>query len=237
MNQKGKNQKLVMIECQSLTKIFKGVDSNINQVVLKTVNLEIPKYTLTAIVGPSGSGKTTLLNVLASLIQFEGGKVIVDGIILNDLRKREKNTFWKKKITLINQFPEENLFMNLSVSDNLKLSNSQYFGSSDINKAIKRSLDSVNLSGYENNLTRHLSGGELQRLMIAVAIIRETPIILADEPTGELDSLNTANIFELFRSLSEKKILTSIVVSHDTTILEYCDLAFSLSAGEILLLK
>lgn len=216
-----------MVFCESLTKIYRGIDSKINQVVLKSIDLSISKYTMTGIFGPSGSGKSTLLNILAGFLNFEAGEVRINNISLNDRTRINISTLWKNIISLVFQFPERNIFSSLTVKENLVLSNA------DSSNTIEKILDQVNLSNYEDRLVKNLSGGEMQRLAISMVLARKTPILLADEPTGELDKLNSEKIFQVLRKIVNEEDITCIVVSHNLSLVKYCDNKFKLRNGKI----
>lgn len=218
----------MFISCNSLTKIYKGIESNINNTVLKSIDFSVPKYSFTGIFGPSGSGKSTLLKILAGFLTFEAGSVTVDNIHLNDLSVLRRSRYWSKKIGLIHQFPSRNVFPLLTIEENLNLVRKR-----NSKKKIIEILKSVNLINYQNRVVQNLSGGEVQRLAIAINLIRGLPLILADEPTGELDSMNTLNIFKLLKKLVKQKSFTCIVVSHDYSLMEYCDYKFFLENGQI----
>lgn len=228
-----------LIQCESLTKIYQGIDSSVNLVVLKTINFTIPRFTFTGILGPSGSGKTTLLNVISAIDPFQGGKLVVDGILINELKEIKKSAFWRNKISFIYQFPEDNVFMNLTVAENFILSGSIYTKEANFKDKVQESLKNVNLNqpGIKKRKVKTLSGGELQRLAIAQALVRKTPILLADEPTGELDTKNSEKIFKLMREITRKKIATTIVVSHDKTMCDYCDQVYLLEDGMLTQMK
>lgn len=200
-----------MIKLKNIYKKFKY------QKLFDDLNLEIPKNKLTFIVGKSGSGKSTLLNLIAGIDKPDKGKIIF-----------EANS--KPLVDLI--FQEFNLIQNLSVKNNIKIGNhikGDDFSSTEFEQDIKN-LDLKN--EIQKEKTKNISGGEKQRVAILRAITRKSSIILADEPTGNLDTTNSENIFNILKKESLSK--TVVVVSHDLeSAKKYADRIIYLADGKI----
>ncbi len=186
---------------------------------LKGVNLSINKGEFVAIMGPSGSGKSTLMNILGCLARPTSGKYYLDGIDVSSLNADSLATIRNKKIGFV--FQSFNLLSRTSAMENVELP-LLYNGNSareNIEKA-KKVLGMVGLEGRENSFPNQLSGGQQQRVAIARALINDPAIILADEPTGNLDTRTSIEVMEIFQSLNEKGI-TIIVITHESDIALY----------------
>lgn len=206
-----------MIELLKVNKIYHTKIEDIT--ALKDVSIKFYVNQLTFIVGNSGSGKSTLLNCIAGLDIIDSGKIICNGVEIKD------NPNFFKNIGLI--FQEHHLIESLSVYDNLRLVLSH-----DDSFLIKSVLEEVELSDFENKLVNTLSGGEKQRVSIARALLKNSNILLCDEPTGSLDQYNTDNIFNIIKKLSKKMLV--IVVSHDEKSADkYADRILKMQDGEI----
>ena len=195
-----------MITIKNLSKSFK------KHKVLNNISIEFPRYGLIAICGDSGCGKTTLLNCLSCLLDFEG-EVNVDGINISKLKDEEKDIFRLKHIGFV--FQDFKLFNSESVEHNVLLPLDMSNGMKD--KYKKRKVDDlleiVGLSNMKSHKINQLSGGEKQRIAIARALVNDPKIILADEPTGALDTYNSEEIMKILEGLSKRALI--LVVSHD----------------------
>lgn len=177
---------------------------------LDRVSLRIGPGEWVAIMGPSGSGKSTLLNLLAGLDRPSGGQIEVLGVEVTKLQPDESSTFRRENIGLI--FQQFHLIPYLTALENVMLA--QYYHSMADRGEAMEALGSVHLAERAHHLPSQLSGGEQQRVCIARALINEPKIILADEPTGNLDEANEEKVLEIFHGL-HKKGKTIIVVTHD----------------------
>lgn len=218
-----------MIEIKDLTKIYSdGKDDEVK--ALDDINLTIEDKGLCFITGKSGCGKSTLLNILGGLDKYDSGEFIVNGKSINGFSKKEIDEYRRSKVGFV--FQEYNLIEELSVGENLALA-LNLNGMKKDDKLIEKVLQEVDLSGYAGRKASKLSGGQKQRVAIARALIKNPEIILADEPTGNLDSASGECVFQLLKNLAKDK--TVIVVSHDReSVDKYADRVIELKDGRII---
>lgn len=190
---------------------------------LENINLEIKSGEFIAIIGESGSGKSTLLSILSTLLKPTSGDIVYEGINYKDIKNID--VFRKNNIGFIFQF--HYLINYLSVKENINLANE---------KASKEEIfDLLKLLGIENLIDKYpneISGGQRQRVAIARALINNPKIIFADEPTGNLDSKNSLNVFELFKTFANKGT-TIIVATHDKSLAELANKIYEVKDGKI----
>jgi putative ABC transport system ATP-binding protein len=199
-------------------------------IALDGINLEIKKGEFVSIIGPSGSGKSTLLNMIGALDQADEGSILVSG--QNLMEKKDFSSFRSKEIGFI--FQLHNLIPNLTASENVQIPMLQTDASDE--EMVKRAselLTSVNLGNRKDQVPTKLSGGERQRIAIARALVNHPSIILADEPTGALDSKMGDIILELLRVIHEKENVTLILVTHEEYVAEKADRIISMMDGKI----
>lgn len=194
---------------------------------LRGVNLKIEEGSFIAIMGPSGSGKSTLLHLAGILDTPSKGTVLMDGKNINDYSGKEQAKLRRRNIGFI--FQRFNLMPQLNALENVMLP----MIDADEEKA-KNLLDKVGLSGKYNRFQNQLSGGEQQRVSIARALANDPSILLADEPTGELDTENTKLIMELIKNLNEKDGLTIVAVTHNPLSAEYAEDIIEMQDGNII---
>lgn len=200
---------------------------------LNGINLDIEKGEFVSIIGPSGSGKSTLLNMIGALDTPDSGSITVDGMDLNN-PKEKLSRFRSEKIGFI--FQLHNLIPNLSVLENVQI---PLLGKSiRVNKTRKERaielLKSVNLEDKIHQSPAKMSGGQRQRVAIARALVNEPSIIIADEPTGALDTKTSQVIMELLKQLHQERNVTLIVVTHDPTIANQADRIITVRDGQII---
>lgn len=190
---------------------------------LENINLQIKSGEFVAIIGESGSGKSTLLSILSTLLKPTSGDIVYEGTNYKDIKNIDE--FRKNNIGFIFQF--HYLINYLSVKENINLANE---------KASKKEiLDLLTLLGIENLIDKYpneISGGQRQRVAIARALINNPKVIFADEPTGNLDSKNSLNVFEIFKSLCEKGT-TIIVATHDKELANLTNKIYEVKDGKI----
>lgn len=214
-----------MIELKNVSKKFN------NTHVLKDIKLRFPRYGIVVIYGPSGCGKTTLLNIISSLYDFEG-EIIFDGQNYNSLDDSDKDNLRNTKIGFV--FQDYKLFDLESVKSNLMLALDMKSEDkvSVKERKIKDLLKIVDLSKKENEMVMELSGGEKQRLAIARAICNSPKVLLADEPTGNLDNKNSEIVMSLLQRIAKKSLV--IMVSHDRELTEkYADQIIEMEDGKV----
>lgn len=213
-----------LIKVQNLTKTYRrdSVENN----VLKNISFNIKANELTLILGASGSGKSTLLNILGGLEKSTNGSVIIDGVDITRLNNNQLAEYRAKKVGFI--FQSYNLLPSLNVRDNVSI----------VKEISKEALDTdlileqVGLGNRGKDYPSLMSGGEQQRVSIARAIAKNTPILLCDEPTGALDTENGYRIMNLLKDLTEKG-KTVIVVTHNLEYTKYADKIINLKDGNI----
>ena len=197
---------------------------------LNGINLTIPDGEFVSIIGPSGSGKSTLLNMLGALDVPDSGSIEVAGQNLKDDEKL--NEFRSQKIGFI--FQLHNLIPNISVRENVEIPMyTQKLSSDEMKNRALELLDDVGLKDKADILPNKLSGGERQRVAIARALANNPSIILADEPTGSLDSKTSSKILRLLIDLHEDKNVTLIIVTHDMDVAKLADRVIEVLDGEI----
>lgn len=197
---------------------------------LKGLNLDLPNAGMVFLVGESGSGKTTLLNILSSIEKLSDGEVIVDGVNLSTAKEKALNNYRNNDIGII--FQNYNLLQDETVESNIKLA-LELQGKKKAAKAkVQEVLHKVGLDGYEGRKITQLSGGQQQRVAIARALVKSPKIIYADEPTGNLDSETSESIMELFKDLSDNRLV--VIVCHDLDLAtKYADRIITLKDGSI----
>src|SRR4030066_604405 len=200
---------------------------------LSNVNTKANKGEFVAIIGPSGSGKTTLLNVLGCLDKPTQGKVLLDGVDISQLPEKELYKIRRSKIGFV--FQTFNLLPYLNARENVELP-MECCGKpkSERSKRAKELLQLVNLSGREEHRPHRLSAGEQQRVAIARALANNPAIILADEPTGNLDAKNKREIVTLLANLNLKQETTIIIVTHDGQVAAHTERVLLLKDGRVL---
>lgn len=200
--------------------------------MLNDVSLTVPDGEITAIVGPSGAGKTTLLQIAGSLETADTGSVEYDGVMINSMKERKLARFRNQNIGFVFQFHE--LLPEFTATENVALP--AMIGSMSKRKAMKKAEELLTMLGLGHRL-RHkpgeLSGGERQRAAIARALINDPKVIMADEPTGSLDSRNREEIQHLISDLCEKRGHTFLMVTHDSSLTSIAHRVVTMRDGRI----
>jgi lipoprotein-releasing system ATP-binding protein len=218
-----------------LKKINKTYGEKIRTQVLFDIELEFKKSSFNSIIGASGSGKSTLLNILGTLDKPDSGEVIIDGKNTEKLPVNELAKLRNETIGFIFQF--HYLLPEFTALENVLMPHGIMNGKTD-KKATDRAkdlLELVGLANVTNNPANNMSGGQQQRTAIARALMNEPKIILADEPTGNLDSDSTENIYEILRDINRKTATTFIIITHDRRIAEKADRIIEIKDGRIYL--
>jgi ABC-type lipoprotein export system ATPase subunit len=218
------------IVCEDLFKIYKIADLEV--VALRGLDLKVRSGELMAIIGASGSGKSTLLNILGGLETPSAGKVIVGRRDLLNMSTGDLVSYRREDVGFVWQQGGRNLVSYLNALQNVELP-LQLLGWSP-SKRRERSLEllsAVGLADRAEHLPDRLSGGEQQRVAIAVALSHNPPLLLADEPTGELDSQTAGTILDAFRTLNERYGITIVIVTHDMSITKKVDRVITIRDG------
>ncbi len=218
---------MIILSAKGLVKIYQTQTDRV--VALNRVDIEIKKGDMVAIMGPSGSGKSTLLHILGGIDRPTEGKVYINKTDINNLSDRELAKFRNKNIGFVFQFhyllPEFTALENVLIPE-------MFYGKEDREKAISI-LKRLNLYHRLDHKPSELSGGEQQRVAIARAIINEPLILLADEPTGNLDSKNTENVINILKELNENNSTTILIATHDRDVAKHCKYILHMKDGRI----
>lgn len=215
-----------MINAQNIRKSFGKLE------VLKGVDLSVEKGKIVSIVGPSGAGKTTLLQIIGTLDKPNAGTIVVDGIDVSKLNADKLSVFRNKHIGFIFQFHQ--LLPEFTALENVIIP--ALIGKADARKAAERAkelLEFLQLSDRMDHKPSELSGGEKQRVAVARALINNPSLILADEPSGSLDSQNKKELHKLLFDLRDKFGLTEVIVTHDKELANLCDRTIEMKDGKV----
>ena len=213
----------------------KYIDASKNIQVLNGVNLSLSKNNIVSLIGPSGSGKSTLLHILGLLETVDQGEYIFNDIDLIDLKDDQKTIYRRKNISIVYQF--NNLISDLKAIDNVILP--LLINNLDKNESFKKAeslLSKLGLKERLNHYPHELSGGEQQRVAIARALINEPELILADEPTGNLDNKTANEVFEILLSLKSKERLI-VFATHNRELSDKADIQLAIQDSNVRILK
>jgi putative ABC transport system ATP-binding protein len=216
-----------MIELKDITKVYRLGKRDLT--VLRGISFEIAKGEMVAIMGPSGSGKSTVLNLVGCLDQPTSGSYLLDGIQVSGMNSRELAEVRAKKIGFV--FQQFNLLPKASALANVELG-MRYAGGIDREKAIE-ALKRVGLEERITHKPTEMSGGEQQRVAIARALVKNPPLILADEPTGNLDSRSGRDIIAILKELHSTQGVTMVMITHDQHIAEFCQRTIYIRDGQV----
>ena len=214
-----------MITVQNLTKVYKTKRRDV--LALDNVSFALPNTGMVFIVGKSGSGKSTLLNMISGLDKFTSGEIIAGGNPISSIRKKDRERYLSSYVSYI--FQDYRLIEDFTVLQNIQLAKDI----SDSDKSPSEYLARVGLEGYEDRLPSELSGGQKQRVAIARALVKTPRVILADEPTGNLDKTTTKDVLTLLKEISKDTLV--IIVSHSTRDADkYADRIIELADGKVI---
>ena len=220
-----------MIEIKNLVKIYNKGKTN-EFCALKGIDLSIEEGEMVAIIGKSGAGKSTLLHILAAIDSYDKGSYLVDGVSVGDLKEKERARFRNQKMGIVMQ--DYALIDEYTIEENVQIP--LIFGKvkgNDVRREkIMTALENVGLAELAKKPVRQLSGGQKQRVAIARALVNNTTFLLADEPTGALDSKTSGEIMDVFEKLNQGG-KTVINVTHDMEVAARCGRVIEISDGEI----
>ena len=217
-----------ILRVENLTKIYGKGENEVR--ALDGVSFSVEKGEFVAVIGPSGSGKSTLLHILGGVDRPTSGRVLMDGKDVYAQNEEQLAIFRRRQVGLIYQF--YNLIPVLNVTENITLP--VLMDGQKVNRdRLKELITTLGLTGRENHLPNQLSGGQQQRVSIGRALMNAPAVVLADEPTGNLDSKNSKEIVDLLKISNEKYGQTLIVITHDESIALQADRIISIDDGKI----
>ncbi|RMC94472.1 ABC transporter ATP-binding protein [Clostridium autoethanogenum] len=219
-----------IIQLENVNKIY---GRRVKNKVLSEVNISVEKGSFNSIIGASGSGKTTLLNIMGMLDKPTTGEVYIQGKSIKSIGRNSRAAVRNKSIGFVFQFhyllPEFNAIQNVLMPYRIK----HFFCGRNAKRKAEELLELVGLSGCKKKKVYDLSGGQQQRIAIARALMNDPRIVLADEPTGNLDSTNAESIYKLFRQINDKFGTTFIIVTHDVNIANKTDRIIQIKDGQV----
>ncbi len=216
------------VNLKNVSKVFGSGDISVK--AISDISVSIPKHTFFVIAGPSGAGKTTLFNLIGGLDRPTSGEIIVGDFNLNKMNEKKLALFRRKHLGFI--FQGNNLIPTLTVFENIELP-LLLNGIKNKKSKIFDMLKTVGLGPRKDTFPQYLSGGEQQRVAIARAVVHSPSIILADEPTGNLDSKTSEDILFLLEKLNKQFKATVLFSTHDTTIINKCKNVLNLTDGTL----
>ena len=217
-----------ILRVENLCKVYGKSENEVR--ALDNVSFSVNKGEFIAIIGPSGSGKSTLLHILGGVDKPSGGKVFMDGNDVYAQNDEQLAIFRRRQVGLIYQF--YNLIPVLNVIENMTLP-VLMDGQKVNNDRLNELLNTLKLKGRENHLPNQLSGGQQQRVSIGRALMNAPAVVLADEPTGNLDSKNSQEIMELLKMSNQKYNQTLVIITHDENIALQVDRIISIEDGKV----
>lgn len=226
------SSEMPMIQCEEVVKFYMA--DGLKVMALQGLDLTVNKGEMMAVIGKSGSGKSTLMNMIGCLETPTMGKIYINGVELSGAKSKELEIFRKKTIGFVWQNSLRNLFPYMSVLENVMAPMiCTGMSSADKKKRALELLEEVGIPELAGKMPLKLSGGQQQRVAIAVALANNPEILLADEPTGAVDSKTSAQILELFKKLNREKGITILIVTHDMHLASCVDRVVEISDGKI----
>ncbi|MCR8746275.1 ABC transporter ATP-binding protein [Romboutsia lituseburensis] len=218
-----------LLKINNLSKVYTG---KVSHTALKNINLTINKGDFVAVMGPSGSGKSTLLNVISTIDKPTSGEVIINSINPHKLKGQELSKFRRNELGFV--FQNFNLLDTLTINENIVLPLTLEGVSIDkMNKKVIEVAKNLGIESILNKRTFEISGGQAQRTAVARGIINTPSILLADEPTGNLDSKATDDVMDIFTKLNNEKNVTTLMVTHEPYTASFCKKVIFIKDGEV----
>ncbi|BDH62935.1 ABC transporter ATP-binding protein [Lysinibacillus sp. PLM2] len=217
-----------ILQIQDLTKVYEG---KVTHRALNQLSFEVEKGEFLAVMGPSGSGKTTLLNLISTIDKPTSGEIVINGILPSKLNKQELALFRRRQLGFV--FQDFNLLSMLTVEENIVLPLTlDEKPVALMEERIAILSEKLGLNDFLHKKPNEISGGQAQRTAIARALIHEPTVILADEPTGNLDSNNSREVLELLNAINKERLATIVMVTHDPIAASFCDRVLFIKDGE-----
>ncbi|MBM7645476.1 putative ABC transport system ATP-binding protein [Scopulibacillus daqui] len=218
-----------VLKINDVSKVYEG---KVAYTALKDINLSVDKGEFAAIMGPSGSGKSTLLNVISTIDFPTSGEVILNGQMPHTLEKEQLAKFRRRELGFV--FQNFNLLDTLTIGENIVLPLTLDAVPVDkMNKRLKEAASKLGIEKILNKRTYEVSGGQAQRAAVARAIIHSPSLLLADEPTGNLDSKAASDVMELFETINQNEQVTTLMVTHDAQAASYCHRVIFIKDGQL----
>ena len=218
-----------MLEIVDVSKVYGG---KVPHRALSNINIKVEKGEFVGIMGPSGSGKTTLLNVISTIDEPTTGAVNIDGKNPHQLKQNELAKFRRRDLGFV--FQDFNLLKTLTIEENIvlpmTLDNKRV---DEMKRKVNKIAETLGIKQILNKRMNEVSGGQMQRAAVARAMIHEPKLVLADEPTGNLDSKSSKDVMELLSLMNEEYKTTMLLVTHDPTAASYCDRVIFIRDGEL----
>ena len=214
----------MFLEIKGIKKSFGTGDSRVN--VLKGFDLEIERGEFCVLLGPSGSGKSTLLNIIGGIDGADEGSITIDGEQLEDMTEKKLSLYRRKHLGYI--FQMYNLIPNLTLRENIEIG--AYLSNRPLD--VDELMQTLGIYEHQNKLPNQLSGGQMQRVAIARAIVNNPKLLLADEPTGALDTKSGAQVMELFQKLNDEGV-SVLMITHDPEIAAHAKRVVMIRDGEL----
>lgn len=228
------------IQCENLIKIYRinntsePSDASLEVQALQGLDLTVAEGEMIGVVGASGSGKSTLLNILGGLDRPDGGRALVNKLDLGKLSQHGLDQYRRKTVGFVWQYGARNLIPYLTAVENIQLPMTL---SGKVGRKPRQFanelIDQICMGDRMAHRLEELSGGEQQRIAVAIALANQPRLLLADEPTGELDTATAKTIYDLFRDLNRKMGLTIVIVSHDPSIAQHVDRVVAVRDGRL----
>lgn len=221
---------VTMIELKNVTRRYQQGENGV--LALDNVSLRIVPSEFVAVTGESGSGKSTFLHLVGALDKPDSGEIVVDGLALQSASEQQLTAYRARKLGIVFQF--FNLLPTLNVLENVSVP--LQFQKVKRREAMMRAREMLHLVGMEKreqHFVHQLSGGEMQRAAIARALVHRPAVLLADEPTGNLDGANAENVMEIFRKIAEQRLTTLVVVTHNLEVAERAGRRIVLRDGKV----
>ncbi len=218
-----------IIQVSKLQKTYRLGEVDVH--ALRGVDLSVPRGEFLAVIGPSGSGKSTLFHILGGLAPPTAGEVLIDGVDLRKLSENERTELRQKKVGFV--FQKYNLLPTLTAADNIRIARS-LAGNEAEPADFQTTLELLGIRNRLHHRPRALSGGEQQRVAIARALVNQPAILLADEPTGNLDTANSDAVLNILRDLNKRSGQTILMITHNPEAAAFADRTVTMRDGQII---